>query len=138
MLEKIRIWKFAIAGLTLAGLLVVSGCQFALGAAFLAWQLGAFDKKQNGNNAPQILTLTAVPNSVQAGGNVTLTVMAIDSDNDTLFYLWTAPTGTFTSNTTQITLWTAPTGNTGIFYINITVTDGKTPVTGRIPVSVTL
>jgi len=76
MLERIRMWKLAIAGMSLTALLVVGGCasggyETILGAAFLAWQLGAFDKKSSDNNsAPQILTLTAVPNSVTTGGSV--------------------------------------------------------------------
>jgi hypothetical protein len=144
MLERIRLWKLAVAGMVLASVLVVGGCsgagyQTALGAAFLAWQLGVFDKKSsNDNMAPQILTLTAVPNSVALGGTVALTVVAVDSDSDTLTYQWTAPAGTFTTASSQMTNWVAPTNNTGTYYINITVTDGKNPVTSRIPVTVTL
>ena len=139
MFKRIRTTRFALAGLLLAGLLVLSGCETALGLALLGWQLGVFDKdKDNGNNAPQILTLTAEPNTVHPGEQVVLTVVAVDSDSDTLTYQWAAPSGTLVSPTTQISTWTAPTDTTGTFYISVTVTDGKDPVTGKVPVVVSL
>jgi hypothetical protein len=139
MFKGLKSTKYTLIGVFLAGLLVMSGCQTALGLGILAWQLGVFDKdNKDGNNAPQILTLTAVPNTLHPGEQAVLTVVAVDSDSDTLTFQWAAPAGTLSSPTLQVTNWTAPTDTTGTYYISVTVTDGKDPVTGKVPVAVTL
>ena len=139
MFKGMRFSKCALMGLVLAGLLVLSGCETALGLAVLGWQLGLFDKnKDNGNHPPQILTLTAQPNTLHPGEQSVLTVVAVDSDSDNLTYQWAAPAGTLSAPTQQVTSWTSPTDSTGTYYISVTVTDGKDPVTGKIPITVNL
>lgn len=139
MTKGFKLIKCSLMGLALGGLLLMSGCQTALGLGILAWQLGLFDKDKNkGNNAPQILTLTAVPNTLHPGETSVLTVVAVDSDSDTLTYQWAAPAGTLSSPTSQVTNWKAPSDTTGTFYISVTVSDSKSSVTGKVPVTVTL
>jgi len=139
MFKGLKSTKYTLMGIFLTGLLVMSGCQTALGLGILAWQLGVFDKdNKDGNHPPQILTLTAVPNTLHPGEQAVLTVVAVDSDSDTLTFQWAAPAGTLSSPTQQVTNWTAPADTTGTYYISVTVTDGKDPVTGKVPVAVTL
>ena len=138
MTRKQKGLRFALMTLILGGLLTLSGCQSAIGLGILAWQLGLFDDDGNGNNPPQILTLTAVPDTIPAGGTSVLTVVAVDTDSDDLTYQWTTDHGTLQSPSEAVTSWLAPSGTTGTFYINITVSDSKDSITASVPVVVTL
>jgi hypothetical protein len=148
MSKRISNLKYLIIMFVLGSSLVLPGCsslagsgtETILGLGLLAWQLGVFDKDGGDkNDPPQILTLTAVPNSITLGGSVLLTVVAYDPDSsDTLLFAWTCGDGSLSSPTESVTTWTAPTDNTGTYYINITVSDGKDSVTSQIPVIITL
>ncbi|MFH1516059.1 MAG: PKD domain-containing protein [bacterium] len=139
--------SLALIVILLSGSLFFSGCtqgsggglggaESILGLGLLAWQLGVFDKKGDDNNAPRILTLTALPNSIIQGGIVLLTVIAVDDDSDTMTYHWTSGDGTIESPTQATTDWQAP-DTPGTYSINIEVSDGKKSATAKLDVTVT-
>lgn len=142
---EFRKLSLAIIVIILSGSLCFSGCtqrggglggaESILGLGLLAWQLGLFDKNGDDNSAPQILTLTAVPNSVLVGGTSILTVIAIDSDNDIITYLWTSGDGTIDSPTSATANWEAP-NTPGTYNVHIAVSDGKTSITAKLPIVV--
>ncbi len=147
MSKRISNLKYLIIMFVLGSSLVLPGCsemagsgtETVLGLGLLAWQLGVFDKDGGDKNeVPQILTLTAVPNTVPLGGTVLVTVVAYDPDSsDTLLYAWTCGDGSLSAPSESVTTWIAPTDNAGTYYINITVSDGHDSVTSQIPVIVT-
>jgi hypothetical protein len=136
MIKKRIHLKYYLAVTVVLSAFIFSSCQSVLGLGILAWQLGLFDKDGDKNHDPQILTITAVPNTVARGGVSVLTVVAVDSDQDNLTYLWTTTNGTLQSPTQAVASWTAPADKSGTFYVNITVSDGKGSVTGNVAVVV--
>jgi len=74
------------------------------------------------NRAP-LATATVSAASVQAGAQVTAACAATDPDNDTLSYVWTAPSGSFGAANASATTWTA--GSAGTVTLSCAVSDGK-------------
>ena len=150
MLKKLNALKYLLLVFVLGTCFLFPGCSGAggaggaesiLGLGVLLWQIGVFDKGSgdDGNDPPEILTLTAAPNTIPLGGSVLLTVIAYDPDSgDHLTYSWTSGDGTLTSPNESVTTWVAPTNTTGTYYININVSDSEDSVTSQVPVVVTL
>jgi hypothetical protein len=63
-----------------------------------------FDSK---NHRPEIIELTAKPKFVEPEGEVTINIIATDSDGDPLGYNYTASGGEFSGSGPEVT-WTAP------------------------------
>lgn len=149
MAKHMKGLKYLILVFVLGSSLAVSGCgqqggmagaESILGLGVLLWQIGVFDKGNgdSGNEAPEILTLTASPNTISLGGSVLLTVVAYDPDSSgVLTYNWTCGDGSLSSPNESVSTWTAPTDNTGTYYININVSDSEDSVTSQVPVVVT-
>jgi len=74
------------------------------------------------NNAPVINSVTANPSSVYPGENVTLTCDAVDEDDDTISYSWSAEAGTLSATDSAVVTWTAP-NDTGHFTMEVIVED---------------
>ena len=74
------------------------------------------------NSQPEITSLKAYPSSVHPGGTSAITCVAIDPDDDTLTYTWSATGGTI-SGLGSIVTWIAPTV-TGNFIVSATAADG--------------
>jgi peptidoglycan-associated lipoprotein len=77
-------------------------------------------------NRPPVFNgaLTCDPCIVAPGGTVNLGANATDPDGDPLTYRWTAPSGTFSSQTDANTRWTAP-NNPGNVPATVTATDSR-------------
>jgi peptidoglycan-associated lipoprotein len=77
-------------------------------------------------NRPPVFNgaLTCDPCIVAPGGTVNLGANATDPDGDPLTYRWTAPTGTFSSQTDANTRWTAP-NMPGNVPATVTATDSR-------------
>ncbi|MBN2186024.1 MAG: PKD domain-containing protein [Dehalococcoidia bacterium] len=75
------------------------------------------------NQNPQILSLTAEPNTVLCNGKSTITCVATDPDGDTLSYGWSANYGSITGVGDAV-IWIAP-DRVGEFTITATVDDGE-------------
>ena len=149
MSKRFNELKYLILVFVLGSFFILPGCteegggggaESILGLGVLLWQIGVFDGGGGSDNdAPQILTLTSVPNTVPLGGSVLLTVVAYDPDSDdTLAYTWTCGDGNLSEPNESVTTWVAPTDNTGTYYINVMVSDSKDSVTSKIPIVVTL
>jgi len=76
---------------------------------------------------------TGMPNPVNQGGTVSLSVTASDSFDHTLIYAWTStctgglPPGSFDDAAAPVTAWTAPLNSTGVSQtcaLKVTVNDG--------------
>jgi hypothetical protein len=98
-----------------------------------------------GNRAPVLSgSPVATATTVAEQQSVTLSVTAMDADNDTLTYAWSqvspaSPAGTFGNAASASTTWTAPdvTAN-GTYTLRVTVTDGKGgSVQGTVDLTVT-
>ena len=76
------------------------------------------------NGKPEILALTANPESLEAGQKSSLTCNASDPDDDELSYQWEAASGTITGSGNSVE-WTSPNDSTGIFSIICIVTDNS-------------
>jgi hypothetical protein len=77
------------------------------------------------NNLPEILSLTASPDSLNVGENSTITCDASDPDvGDILTYNWSAPDGGTISGSGSSVTWTAP-GTANLYPVICTVSDGK-------------
>ncbi|MFA5944516.1 MAG: PKD domain-containing protein [Candidatus Thermoplasmatota archaeon] len=84
------------------------------------------------NHAPVVTAASATPNPAAIGQNVALHLSASDSDGDALTTTWTLPSGaTLTGPDATTTFSTA-----GIKSIQYRVTDGKSPVTGTVSLTV--
>jgi len=75
------------------------------------------------NSPPMIHLFEANPTSVEAGDEVTLTVLATDDDGDNLSYIYQPGTGKITG-TGDTVKWTAP-NTPGKYSIKVNVSDGK-------------
>ncbi|MBU0701808.1 hypothetical protein KKE26_11060, partial [bacterium] len=78
---------------------------------------------------PLISRLTAEPTILVPCGTSTIICTAIDSNNDSLIYTWTANAGTITGNRSQV-VWTAPLPS-GTYSIICKVTDNKNRTDSR-------
>ena len=76
------------------------------------------------NQSPEILSLTASPESLDVGENSTITCDASDPDGDALTYDWSAPDGGTISGSGSSVIWTAP-GTAGLYPVICTVSDGR-------------
>jgi beta propeller repeat protein len=82
-------------------------------------------KRRGSVNTPPVLTdLTAVPDSVEAGGEVTIIVQAHDDDNDKLTYRFTTTGGTITEVEDNKATWEAP-DSVGNFNISAYASDSE-------------
>ena len=75
------------------------------------------------NNPPVISAVNVNPQTVNTGGNATVTVTASDQDNNPLTYTY-VPNGGAISGTGSTVNWTAP-GTAGAYSVAVTVTDGE-------------
>ncbi len=76
------------------------------------------------NAAPLMTSLSASSMTVKPGESVQLSASATDADNDTLTYLWSSPSGTFSDAQASNTVWTAP-AQEGNVTLRIAVDDGR-------------
>jgi uncharacterized protein (DUF2141 family) len=81
------------------------------------------EKDEKTNSQPIIQSVTVSPNTINAGGMVNITVVAADSDKDSLSYTYVV-TGGSISGTGPSVSWTAPSAE-GAHSVNVTVRDGK-------------
>jgi len=80
------------------------------------------------NTPPQIISITATPNTLGMGESSTLSVQASDADDDALNYSWSCDNGTFTSGTTEASVtWRAP-NQAGRVGFTVAVSDGQESV----------
>ena len=87
------------------------------------------------NALPIIHLFQASPNSVEVGGEVTITVLATDDDGDILTYVY--QTGTGTINGTGATVkWIAP-DIPGKYSVKVNVSDGKEFAISSVDITVT-
>ncbi|MFN8546576.1 MAG: SUMF1/EgtB/PvdO family nonheme iron enzyme [Candidatus Eisenbacteria bacterium] len=91
------------------------------------------------NSAPVIVSVAASPDSVRTNALTTLSVSASDADSDSLYYFWTAPSGTFVSpdSTHSIARWRAPLER-GTVRLTVEVSDGQARVTDHVDLVVTV
>jgi subtilisin family serine protease len=75
------------------------------------------------NHRPEIIDINAKPRFVEPEGEVTINVIAKDSDGDTLGYNYTASGGEFSGYGPEVT-WTAP-DQTGTYEVSAIVDDGQ-------------
>ena len=75
-------------------------------------------------NHPPTVKAQCEPCTVEVGKTSTVTADARDPDGDTLVYRWSAPAGTFRSQSERQTVWTAP-QQEGPVPATVTVDDGK-------------
>jgi hypothetical protein len=79
------------------------------------------DKPTTPNSAPTITAL-ALPDTVDASGDATLTCTASDPDSGALAYEWTCSAGSLVPTTGTAVVWTAP-ESSGSATITVTVRD---------------
>jgi Bacterial Ig domain len=92
----------------------------------------------DGNNKPDIISITADRLSIRVGTSTTITVTATDPDGDNLSYSWTVALGDIIGSGNQVR-YTAAFCCVGINTINIVVKDSRgSAVKGSINVEVTL
>jgi hypothetical protein len=77
----------------------------------------------NGNQPPEISSLTANPSGVSYGGSTTISCIATDPDGDVIDYSWSASGGDISGDGDTVT-WVAP-NKGGNFYITVIVSDSK-------------
>jgi len=75
-------------------------------------------------NRPPTVKAQCDPCTVEVGKSSTVTADGRDPDGDVLVYRWSAPAGTFRSQSERQTLWTAP-QQEGPVQTTVTVDDGK-------------
>ncbi len=75
------------------------------------------------NNPPKILSLTATPETIEAGATTTITCTATDPDGDTLSYTWSATGGSIQGERNKVT-YKAP-DEAGTYSARVTVTDNS-------------
>jgi hypothetical protein len=80
-------------------------------------------KKDEENKNPVVSSVTVAPNSIVAGGMVTVTVAASDPDGDALTYTYNA-TGGAIAGTGNVATWTAPSAE-GAYSVTVSVSDGN-------------
>jgi len=82
-------------------------------------------------NSPNIIEIHATPKNVTKGGTTSILCIAVDPEQNPLTHTWTAPAGTFYTDTTFLDqsnvgnpiIWKAP-DNFGVFLIEVVVEDG--------------
>jgi hypothetical protein len=75
------------------------------------------------NLVPVISKMTASPRKINNGASSIIKCLAIDADNDTLNYTWSALSGKITGSGSNI-VWTSPV-TPGNYYVSCIVNDGK-------------
>jgi len=81
--------------------------------------------KRDITGTPPVVTgITAVPQSVEVGGEVTILVEAYDNEGDTLEYIFTTTGGTIEKVEGNIATWLAP-NDPGYYNISAYTTDGE-------------
>jgi len=60
------------------------------------------------NNPPEAITITISPTTVESGDSVSVIVSAIDPDEDSLIYTWSATSGSFNTIAGDSIVWIAP------------------------------
>jgi len=75
------------------------------------------------NHAPEITSLTVVPDSVIVSQTAAVTCVASDEDGDSLQFAWLASAGSFAGDSASV-IWTAP-AVTGGVALRVTVSDGR-------------
>ncbi len=80
-------------------------------------------KKDATNGRPSITSFTINPVSINANGSATITVIAVDPENDPLSYHYIVSGGAISGNGSSVS-WTAP-ATAGEYSISVTVTDGN-------------
>ena len=91
------------------------------------------------NNDPVISSITATPSAVDGGGNISVTVVATDTDDDELSYEWSASLGTFADTSLASTTWTSSTSESSDQTVTLScvVSDNYTgEVTGTVDVTI--
>ncbi len=77
---------------------------------------------QSINQIPIITGMTAAPRKINIGSASSISILAYDSDNDTLQYTWNSISGNISGSGSTIT-WTAP-NTPGNYFVDCTVDDG--------------
>jgi hypothetical protein len=90
------------------------------------------------NNAPVILSCTADPAAVPAGGTTTLSAVAEDGDGDALTYAWTADAGQFPGGADGATVTWTPPDQMGAYTATVAVGDGADTTLGTVTLNVTV
>ena len=88
------------------------------------------ESTSSGNQSPVIQSLTANPPAITIGSSCTLTVEAIDPDNDPLAYQWSASAGDIIGQGATVR-YTASFCCTGSNRITVTVKDNRGGSTSR-------
>jgi L-ascorbate metabolism protein UlaG (beta-lactamase superfamily) len=96
--------------------------------------IGCGNEEETKNTAPIISSFQANPASVSTNGQVTLTVSAIDAENDDLTYSYQSSDGNITGTGNTVT-WVAP-STPGSYTINVIASDGKLNAQSSVGVSV--
>lgn len=87
------------------------------------------------NRAPQIVRMTAEPDTVTPGDGLDAVVQATDAEGDALTYIWTSSAGTFFPESGPQVRWFAP-QELGNYYLKATVIDGHHSTSDSITVTV--
>jgi hypothetical protein len=88
----------------------------------------------NPNNPPEIIEVTVEPSTIMIGESCTISVLAIDEDDDTLTYSYDVNDGIITGFGSTV-IWNAP-GYQGTFEISVTVSDNIDEIEENITVEV--
>ena len=93
------------------------------------------------NDAPNILSISATPDTITFPSTTTLTVIAEDPEGDDITYTWSKTSGqgsvTFTPNgTTAAATSVASFGMSGSYVLEVTATDGSDASTDSVMVNV--
>ncbi|MCP4581276.1 MAG: SUMF1/EgtB/PvdO family nonheme iron enzyme [candidate division Zixibacteria bacterium] len=88
------------------------------------------------NQAPQIQSVLAEPDSINIEEATALQCLAVDEDQDNLTYIWAAPAGVFPDGNIGLSVqWQAPDSG-GIYYIRIEVSDSELSDLDSVAISV--
>jgi hypothetical protein len=88
------------------------------------------------NNPPEIIGMTASPDTIFILGVTTITVLATDVDGDRLSYDFYADTGVLANQEGNVTMWGAPWAEWGTYSVSCIVSDGKDTVTDSVSILV--
>jgi hypothetical protein len=87
------------------------------------------------NNPPVIISMTATPESVDAGESVELVCEASDDNGDAINFSWYCESGMFSATTGSSVSWTAPSA-AGSYFIVVMISDSKATISGFVSVEV--